>query len=147
MLTPLYDRIKEEIKNSGYIQADETSVQILKEKDRAPQKKSYMWMFKGGDNDYVMYHYSKYRNKLVPYKILQGCSGYLQTDAYQGYSYLVEQNKMTWGLCVAHARRKFHAITKISSKKEGLSHEVVRLMDKLYTIERKIKKKILSYIT
>ena len=43
-LFPLYERMKEELLKGGVIAADETEIQVLKEKDRLPSAKSKMWV-------------------------------------------------------------------------------------------------------
>ena len=45
-LFPLYDLMKEELLKAEVIAADETDVQVLKEKDKAPSSKSKMWVYR-----------------------------------------------------------------------------------------------------
>ena len=45
-LFPLYERMKEELLKGTVIAADETEIQVLKEKDRLPSAKSKMWVYR-----------------------------------------------------------------------------------------------------
>ena len=44
---PLLNLLEEEVLAGEYIQADETTLQVLKESGRSPTTKSYMWVFDG----------------------------------------------------------------------------------------------------
>ena len=145
-LDPLYQCIKEQIVASNYVQADETTVQVLKEKDRKAQQKSYMWIYRSGAGKFIFYEYNPHRNKEIPYTVLKDFKGYLQTDGYSGYDYICKKNNLVRVKCMAHARRKFVEITKlVKNKKKGISHQIVVLIGKLYLIEKKCTEKKLSY--
>ncbi len=48
-----------------YVAGDETPVQVLKEKERRPQSKSYVWLFRSGDDGehpIIIYQYHPTRN-------------------------------------------------------------------------------------
>jgi hypothetical protein len=63
---------------------DETTVQVLKEKGRAPQSKSYMWVRRGGppDQTVILFDYDPSRGGNVPARLLEKFRGILQTDGY-----------------------------------------------------------------
>lgn len=44
LFTPLYNMLQDELFAGGLMQMDETTVQVLKEPDRNPSSKSYMWV-------------------------------------------------------------------------------------------------------
>lgn len=66
--------------------------------------------------------------------------GYVHADCYNAYVALGQQEHIHHVACWAHARRYFVDVTK-SHKKEGLAHQVVTLIGKLYHIERELKDK------
>ena len=84
-LKAVYDRMYEKLLSYDIIQADETSLSVLRDKTR---EKSYMWMFRSGKgiSPIVLYHYADgSRAGYVPETFLKEYHGYLQTDGYQGY--------------------------------------------------------------
>lgn len=114
---PLMERLKQHVKSGNVINADETTLQVLNEKGKKAQSKSYMWLFVGGppDKQAVYFQYNSGRSAAVPEKFLKGYSGYLQTDGYQAYDTALKslnegrpaQERIHHALCWAHARRRF----------------------------------------
>ncbi|GAA3926674.1 hypothetical protein GCM10022277_23470 [Litoribacillus peritrichatus] len=51
LLQPLYNLMNDRLMSSGYIHMDETTVQVLKEPDKPPESKSYMWVRRTGGPD------------------------------------------------------------------------------------------------
>jgi transposase len=47
-LAPVVEFLKKELPKRDIIHCDETPVQVLKEKGKAPQTKSYMWLYRSG---------------------------------------------------------------------------------------------------
>ena len=75
--------------------------------------------------------------------LIEGCSGYLQSDGYQAYEVRVSARPRHCG-CFAHARRRFFEALKAlpnAQRKQAsaAAHEAVRRIDALYLIERQIK--------
>lgn len=142
-IEPVMALLKTRLLTNEYIQADETTLQVLKEPNKKATQKSYMWVGIGMDKYPVVYmKYANSRNSSVPTAIFTGFSGYLQTDGYAGYNEVVIQEGMTHLACWAHARRKFADIIKSSvsdQKSKKYANEAVVLIKKLYSIERDIK--------
>lgn len=157
LLNPLVEKMKETLRLSDYLQADETSVQVLNEPRRKKHQKSYMWVYKTseGEGSTIVYAYGPERASWVASAFLGDFKGYLQTDGYSGYKKIcadskkasVDSKKAIVGVgCWAHARRKFMDIVKIWKKPEkGLAHEAVDRIGKLYEIERQAREKKLDY--
>ncbi len=104
---PLYDYLHRELLKRQFLMADETRVQVLKEKDRNPQTDSFMRLFRNGEDglpDIILYHYTETRAKFNAAAFLEGFHGYLETDGYQGYNNLPG---VTRCCCYAHLRRYF----------------------------------------
>jgi transposase len=140
LLTPLVKLMIDDIHQYDIAFADETPLQVLKEKDRAPTQKSYMWLFIGGppEKRAFVYQYHASRSHQIPFDFFADFKGWLHADCYKAYVALGQQEHMTHVACWAHARRYFVDVAKIS-KKEGLAHQIVTLIGKLYHLERGLK--------
>jgi len=90
---PLIALLKEDIILSGYIQADETPVQVMHEKNRRNQQKSFMWVYRGNappNYTAIVYEYQSTREGRHAKTFLEHFQGYLQTDGYKGYDWVNE---------------------------------------------------------
>ncbi len=137
---PLINLMHDIINDYDIAYADETPVQVLKEKNRSASQKSFMWLFIGGppEKRCHLYHYAKTRASSVPYHVLDSFCGYLHSDGYSGYQTLFATKPIKGVGCFAHVRRKFIEITKIAPTK-GLAQEAVDSIAKLYGIEKYMK--------
>ena len=126
LLTPLVKLMESDIHDYDIAYADETPLQVLKEKDRLPTQKSTMWLFMGGppDKRAVVYQYHTTRAHQVPLDFFADFNGYLHADCYKAYVALGQQEHIHHVACWAHARRYFTDVVK-STKKEGLAHQIV----------------------
>ena len=107
------DLLQERLLQNEYIQADETTLQVLKAHKGKATKKSYIWLGMGMDRYKVVYmHYTTNRSAAVASALFKDFSGYLQTDGYAGYNSVVQTEGMIQLACWAHARRKFADILK-----------------------------------
>lgn len=142
---PLLKLLKKDILATQYIQADETSVQVLGEKDKNNQNKSYMWVYRGNGDLYtaVLYEYQETRAALHPQSFLTNYHGYLQTDGYKGYDWVSDIDDIIHLGCMAHARRPFAKLVKMA-KKSGKTHQILSMITKLYQIEQEARNKQLS---
>ncbi len=142
-LKPIIELLKLRLLENEYIQADETTLQVLNEKNRKATQKSYIWLGAGMDRYPVIYmKYADNRSGAVPNEIFKGFSGYLQTDGYGGYNQVVRDENITQLGCWAHARRKFADIVKSAKSDEEAkryANEAIILIRKLYKIEKEIK--------
>lgn len=142
LLTPLVKLLEADIHNYDIAYADETSLQVLKEKNRLPTQKSVMWLFMGGppDKRAIVYQYHPTRAHQVAFDFFADFSGYLHADCYQAYVALGQTQSIHHVACWAHARRYFYEVTK-SSKKEGIAQKIVTLIGSLYHLESQLKDK------
>lgn len=140
LLTPLVKLMEADIHKYDIAYADETTLQVLKEKNRLPTQKSYMWLFMGGppDKRAIVYQYHPTRSHQVPLDFFADFKGYLHADCYNAYVALGQLDHIQHVACFAHARRYFVDVAK-SHKKQGLAHKIVTLIGKLYQLERDLK--------
>jgi len=143
---PMIDALKHYLIKSSYIQADETSVQVMGESDRKNTSKSYMWLYqsKEPDNQVILFDYQIGRGSKYPQAMLDGFKGTLQTDCYAGYDWVQFEEDMNQIACMAHARRPFAELVKLK-KKKGKSFEALALIKKLYAVEKKATIENLSF--
>ena len=143
LIQPLINLMRERLIAGDFVQMDETSVQVLKEPGKRAQSKSYLWVQRGGPPDHplVLYDYDPSRAQRVPERLLDGFSGYLQTDGYEGYNAVAAKAGIVHIGCWAHARRKFNDAVKVQSKQQRTSKawRGLSLIQKLYRVERLMK--------
>lgn len=141
-LMPVVEHLRKELMKRDIIHCDETPVQVLKEEGKKPQTKSYMWLYRTGNDGkspIILYDYQPSRNGDHAATYLKDFQGYVHSDGYSGY------NKLTGIIrigCWAHLRRKFvEAIPAKKSPGDPLtSAEIGRqYCDKLFAIEDSLK--------
>ena len=143
LLQPLINLLEERLLAHPVMHCDETTLQVLKEPDKAAETKSYMWVRVGGPptQPIRLFHYAPSRSGSVVSELLEGYEGYLQTDDYAGYNAVCANNDITQLGCWAHVRRKFVDAQKATGvkKRSGKADMAISLIAKLYGIEKRIK--------
>ena len=155
-LRPLFILLIAMIKSGPVLQMDETSVQVMSDyrpDNKNPDKKitrtiekGWMWLALGGPpgKKVVLYEYHESRAGKHAKEMLEGYSGYLQTDGYEAYDYAVKDNPQIIHVgCYAHARRKFFEASK-ASKSNKSAEEGIKHIRKLYLLEDKLRSENLS---
>lgn len=102
---PMYEYFHRKLLERNFVMADETPLQVLHEEGRRAQTKSYMWLFRSGEDGgipIILYKYSPTRAGDNAVEFLQEFNGYLMCDGYSGYN-KVSNAKRT--ACWAHIRR------------------------------------------
>jgi transposase len=131
-----FDRLEDllwvDLLESPAILADETPVQVLREKHRSNTQKSYMFAF--ATEKIRLFHYRETRSALFLAERMRGFRGVLATDGYKSYDALCRDEQIIHSACWAHVRRKFTDILKIS-KRDSFANEIVELIKKLYAVE------------
>ena len=138
--------MKDKIRSGPFLQMDETTVQVHGEEEKPDSSKSYIWVTKGGppESQVALYEYNKSRSSQYIKEFIEGFSGFLQSDGYQGYdSVLKEHDDITHVGCLAHARRKIYDAYK-TDKKLKQSNAVINKIQKIYTEEKKLRQKELT---
>lgn len=138
----VYGFFHRELLKRGFLMADETRVQVLKEPERRAQSQSCMWLVRSGEDGLppiILFGYTETRAKYHIERFLEGYGGgYLETDGYQGYNNLKNIRRCC---CWAHIRRYFmDAVPK--GKQDDLSVpavQAVQYCDKLFMHERYCK--------
>lgn len=145
-LAALTELLRQRLLSQGVVHADETTVQVLKETDRRPQSKSYLWLYRSqqeAPQQVVLFDYQMTRAGEHPRRFLDvgqagAFAGYIQVDGYSGYNGIDGTTRVG---CWAHVRRKFVDVIKAlpGGTTGSPAHVAVELIGKLYEIERRIK--------
>lgn len=142
-LEPVYNRMKEQLLKQDVLHADETTLQVLREPGKTAQSKSYMWLYRTSgcaEHPIVLYDYQLSRKAEHPKQFLEGWSGYLHADGYDGYHKLPERIAVVG--CWAHLRRKFDEALKIVPEKgreASLAFIGKRYCDRLFALEHEFE--------
>ena len=139
-LQPIYDVLHQQLCRETVLHGDETTLQVLHEKGKSATSRSYMWLYRtSGDarQPIVLYDYQPNRKAENAEKFLEGFSGWLHADGYQGYHRLPENIRVVG--CWAHARRKFdEAFTAVPKEQQSASKpaEALCYIAKLFQLEK-----------
>ena len=135
---PVIAHMKARMLQREILHADETPVQVLKEPGKKPQTKSYMWLYRTGNDGgppIILYDYRPSRSGDNAEEYLNGFKGYLHTDGYSGYNKLTGVTRCG---CWAHLRRKFDEavpIGKASEANGSYAKQGIAYCNKLFEIE------------
>ena len=139
-LQPIYNVLHQQLRKEKVLHGDETTLQVLHEKDKSATSRSYMWLYRtSGDAEQpvVLYDYQPNRKAENAEMFLDGFSGWLHADGYQGYHRLPENIRVVG--CWAHARRKFdEALTTVPKEQQSASKPAEALCHfaKLFQMEQ-----------
>jgi len=147
-LVNMYNYLHKQLLKRQFLMADETPIQVLKEPDRRPQSKSYVWVVRTGEDrdvPIILFNYTTTRKGSNAAGFLNGAATgyYLMTDGYKGYNKVPDANRCA---CWAHIRRYWlNAIPK--GHEHDYNHPAVQgfmYCEKLFEYERRYKEKGLS---
>lgn len=141
LIQPLYEVQKRQVLGQGYLQVDETPIQVLDPKKKGKTHRGYYWVYYSPIQRMVMFDYQEGRSREGPRKLLSGFKGYLQTDGYAVYDWFGKQKDITLLSCMAHARRMFEKALADDQKRAGYAMTEIQ---KLYQIERRARQLDLS---
>lgn len=140
---PMYEYFRWKLLEREFAMADETPLQVLHEPGRRAQSKSYMWLFRSGEDGgvpIILYKYSETRAGDNAVEFLQGFKGYLMCDGYSGYNKVPDAKRTA---CWAHIRRYLvDAVPK--GKTLDYTQPAVQgilYIDRLFRLEETIKVK------
>ena len=145
----VYNYFHRQLLERHFLMADETPIQVLKELDRRPQSKSYVWLTRSGEDrlpPIILYHDTETRAGGNAAGFLEGIDDgtYVMVDGYSGYNRL---KKIRRCCCYAHIRRYLIEAIPNGHDKDYSRPAVqgVLYCNKLFEYERGYKAKGLSY--
>ena len=134
------ERFRTELLSRDIVHCDETPVQVLKEDGKKPQTKSYMWLYRTGDDGkfpVIIFDYKPSRSGDNAANFLKGFRGYVHSDGYSGYNKLAGITRCG---CWAHLRRMF--VKAIPSQKPAGQKTFAEIgrdyCDRLFRIEEEL---------
>ena len=139
-LRPFWKRIRSELLTQSTIHADETVMQVLKEKGKPATSESRMWVYssaKRADIQLRCFEYRESRNGKWAKTFLEGFSGVLITDGYSGYNKVQEAERAG---CWAHMRRKWlEAMPEGADAKTCKAAEGYEFCNRLFELEHQFE--------
>lgn len=136
LLEPLYQSLCDEVRHSGYLQADETTIPVLDKSKKGQSHRGYYWVYHAPESGLVAVEYQRSRSAAGPQSFLQGYEGALQSDGYAAYDGFDTEETITHYGCWAHARRGFYEAQQ--NEPERAEH-VLAQISQLYQIERGLR--------
>jgi len=138
LVSPLYERMKQNVLGSKVMQTDDTPVNVL-DPSLPRARIGRIWTYVGDrDHPYTVYDYTPSRSRDGPDTFMKEFHGYLQADAYSGYDELYRDRgrNITEVACWAHARRRH-----FEAQSSDLLHSTVILayIRLLYDVEREAR--------
>jgi transposase len=134
-LEPIYRRMLINLREGGYLQADETPIRCHDpDEKKGATTQGWLWVISrpGGD---VVFDWRLSRRHGELNTLLADYKGILQSDAYQAYPNYVENHEgVVWVGCWAHARRKFNEAQPEAPK---ATRVILKLIARMYRLERR----------
>ena len=139
-LRPFWKRIRSELLTQSTIHADETVMQVHKEKGRPDTSESRMWVYasaKRADIQLRCFEYRESRSGDCAKEFLEGFRGILITDGYSGYNKVQGAERAG---CWAHMRRKWlDAMPKGADAKSCKAAQGYAFCNRLFELERQFE--------
>lgn len=132
LLTPMAAVMGRELLRGGYIQADETPVDVQVHDGRGQNHQAYLWQY-GRPGGAAVFEFRMGRGREGPKEFLGTFAGLLQTDAYAAYD-KVGGPGLVHAACWSHARRKFFDALQLHPG-DAVATRVVVAMDDLFAID------------
>lgn len=141
LLEPLYYSLKRRVLSQGYLQVDETPIQVLDKSSKNNIFRGYHWVYYSPLEKTVLFDFREGRSARGPTILLKDFKGYLQTDGYKVYDRFGDRNTITLLNCMAHARRGFEKALEYDKPK---AEYAMNMFAKLYDVERKAREQNLT---
>jgi transposase len=141
LITPLFEALKAEVLQAGYLHADETPIKVISNEKKGKTHQGYYWVYQDSKSKLVFFDYQEGRGREGPVEILANFKGYLQSDGFTVYERFDKRKDVTLMHCMAHARRKF---SDALNNDEARASYALQEIQKLYAIERSCKEQDLN---
>jgi hypothetical protein len=129
--------IGREVLAGGYVQADETTVEVQMHDGRGHNHEAYLWQY-GQPGGGVVFDFRLGRGRDGPKEILGNYEGILQTDGYIAYE-KVGGPKIVHAACWAHSRRGFVDALKLNPR-DAAAKGIVDLIDELFAVDAEARR-------
>ncbi len=142
LLLPISAAMRRELVAGGYIQADETPVEVQMHDRRGKNHQAYLWQY-GSPGAGVVFDFRLGRGREGPKQFLGRFEGILQTDGYVAYE-RVGGPKLVHVCCWAHSRRHFIEAVRLSPE-DPIARAIVERVDALFAIDAEARAQNLDH--
>jgi len=136
LLEPLYNRLKQKVLDTNYLQADESPIKVMDKDKVGKTHQGYQWVYHNPLEKLVLFDYRKGRGMHGPKELLAEYSGVLQCDGYGVYDKLAKKGEMTLAACMAHVRRKY---VEAKDSDPKLANHALEIFSQIYLHEKQAK--------
>jgi len=137
LLEPLYEKFKQKLLESEYIQADESPIKVQDKNKKGSTHRGYQWVYHAPQEGIVLFHYHRSRSVQAPKELIGNYEGYVQCDGYSVYDKLCFISEgITLIGCWVHARRGFD---KARDSDRVLADYALDIFRQVYAHEAKCK--------
>lgn len=147
-IQPIINLLRDHLLESDLVFGDETVIQVLKERDRAAQTKSYLWAQMNGTGPPVrLFGYAPGRGGTHAADLYAGIrqGAVLMTDGYEVYNGIARAHGLVHLGCWAHCRRYFVEAEAVIPKKargaEQPATQFISAIAELYAVEARAREK------
>lgn len=137
-IEPIYNELREKVKASRYVMADETPHKVLESDKSGALHSGYMWVFYLPHCKSPFFEYHRGRNYDNIGTLLNCSVRAVQSDGYGAYDIFDRLEGYLHLCCWAHVRRKFIEAESYDPPRAGY---ILGQISKLYEVERIIKEK------
>src|SRR6266567_112664 len=135
------DAMKRNLLTGGYIQADETHVDVQTPEKKGENHRAFFWQYSAPGKG-VVFDFEMTRSRKVAKEFFKDYGGILHTDGYVAYEKDIGAKGMIHACCWSHARRGFIDALKVETKARATNaklQRVVALIDDLFAIDRQAR--------
>lgn len=134
LLEPLYERLKQKLLESQYLQVDESPIKVQDKNNKGKTHHGFQWVYHAPEQGIVLFHYHRSRSIQAPKELLSNFKGWVQCDGYGVYDKLKRINKnITLAGCWVHARRGFD---KAKDSDHTRANRALQLFSNIYRHEK-----------
>ena len=142
LLELLWDELRKRTVESGYVQSDDTPINVLAGEKKGKAHKGYHWIYRAVLPKIILFDYQPGRGMAGPVRMLMGFKGWLQSDGYAAYDNFEDRTGIFLVGCLAHVRRYFERA--LDNDKERAAWMLRKIGD-LYDLERKAREEKMTH--
>ncbi len=143
LLQPIAAAMAQELLAGGYIQADETPVDVQLKDGKGKNHQAYLWQY-SNPAEAVVFDFQQGRSREGPKRFLGNYEGLLQTDGYAAYDRLGGP-KIVHAGCWAHARRYFFQAVE-AHPQDCAAIGLVATIDELFALDAQARQQGFSIL-
>lgn len=141
LLVPVAGAMRQELIAGGYIQADETPVDVQTQDSQGKNHQAFLWQY-GRPGGMVVFDFRLSRGRDGPKQFLGQFGGLLQTDGYAAYDQIGGPT-MVHAACWSHVERYFGDVVKLNPK-DPLATPILGHIKELFAIDAEARQAGLS---